>query len=78
MKPIHRLEVFSMEANTFLRELEMSASRRREEIRARADTLKISGSTYYVSNAGDDANDGRSPASAWKTLSRVSEAERSY
>ena len=67
-----------MEANTFLKELEANASRRREEIRARADTLRISGNTYYVSNAGDDANDGRSPASAWKTLSRVSEAELSY
>lgn len=29
------------------------------------------GTAYYVSDAGDDANDGISPASAWKSLGKV-------
>ncbi len=30
------------------------------------------GTTYYVSPEGDDANDGKSPEKAWKTIGRVS------
>jgi hypothetical protein len=29
------------------------------------------GGTYYVSNVGSDLNDGRTPATAWKTISKV-------
>lgn len=29
--------------------------------------------TYYVSNNGSDANDGLSPATAWKTIARVNQ-----
>jgi hypothetical protein len=29
------------------------------------------GGTYYVSNAGSDQNDGQTPATAWKTISKV-------
>lgn len=29
--------------------------------------------TYYVSNSGDDANDGLSPETAWKTIARVNQ-----
>ncbi|HHD83117.1 MAG TPA: hypothetical protein ENK92_03325, partial [Bacteroidetes bacterium] len=36
-------------------------------------TTGILGSTYYVdSNSGDDNNDGLTPGTAWKTLSKVS------
>lgn len=56
-------------------EIEKLAERRRQEIRNTPDKLDISGKTYYVSNAGDDAGDGLSPETAWKTLNRVSDAE---
>ena len=56
-------------------ELDAIADKRKDEIRSSPDSLTISGNTYYVSNGGDDAADGRSPESAWKTLERVNKAE---
>ena len=38
------------------------------------DNIKVSGTSYYVSNSGDDANDGKTFETAWKTLKRVSDA----
>ena len=35
----------------------------------------MTGTTYYVSNGGNDQNDGLTPETAWATLARVSEAE---
>lgn len=32
---------------------------------------ETSSNAYYVSNSGSDENDGRSPATAWKTLENV-------
>ena len=58
-----------------LKEIEARSAARREEIRSRADTAVVSGKTYYVSADGNDENDGTSPATAWRTLSRVNEAE---
>ena len=52
-------------------ELDAIADKRKDEIRSSPDSLTISGNTYYVSNGGDDAADGRSPESAWRTLERV-------
>lgn len=44
----------------------------------KADTFTegetYTGTAYYVSNTGDDANDGLSPESAWATMERVSGA----
>lgn len=31
----------------------------------------VVGPTYYVSNTGSDANDGRSPTTAWQTIAKV-------
>ncbi len=31
--------------------------------------------TFYVSNSGNDANDGRSPETAWKTLDKINDPE---
>lgn len=36
--------------------------------------LAITGTTYYVSSLGSDANSGTSPSSAWRTVKRVNEA----
>ena len=59
----------------FLEEFEAHCEARKQEILHRADALNIVGTTYYVSNRGDDAQDGKTPETAWQTLQRVSEAE---
>ena len=56
-------------------EIDRLAEERREAILSRPDTLAIAGTTYYVSTRGDDANDGRSPETPWRTLSKVSTTE---
>ena len=47
---------------------------RREEILHTEDTLTVSGTAYYVSLDGDDANDGKTEKTAWRTLQRVTDA----
>ena len=49
--------------------------KRIDEILSSPDEIKISGTVYYVANDGDDANDGKSEKTPWKTLKRVSDGE---
>lgn len=46
---------------------------RKNQILNAPDQIAVSGTVYYVSNAGDDRNEGRTPDTAWKTLKKVSE-----
>lgn len=57
----------------FLKNNDEKYNKRRQEILTSQDKLEIKGNTYYVSNDGDDGNDGLSPETAWKTLEKVSE-----
>lgn len=41
------------------------------EILSAKDSVVITGTTYYVSPSGDDANDGISPETAWQTTAAV-------
>ncbi|MBE6599821.1 MAG: hypothetical protein E7640_01260 [Ruminococcaceae bacterium] len=59
----------------FLCEIEALAEAKKAAIRAAKDEMEIAGTVYYVSNDGNDANDGKTPQTAWKTLSKVTEAE---
>ena len=59
---------------SFLNTLEAQCERRKSEIRGAADATVIAGTTYYVSNAGCDTNDGLTPKTSWATLAKVSEA----
>ena len=59
----------------FLAVHEQFCGKRKSEILEAPDEVRITGRTYYVSNGGDDANDGLSPESPWKTLEKVSGAE---
>ena len=59
----------------FLSELDALAEQRKCEILSASDELEIKGTTYYVSNDGDDGNNGLSPVTAWKTLEKVSSSE---
>lgn len=56
----------------FLAKIDDYCSAKKDSILATPDCLDIKGITYYVSNDGNDNNDGKTPATAWKTLSRVS------
>ena len=58
----------------FIKEINGRSERLKTAILNAKDELKIDGTTYYVSNAGDDGNDGKSPETAWKTLARLSDA----
>lgn len=56
-----------------LRQYEELFEERKQRVLNAKDELVISGTSYYVSNTGDDNNDGRSPETPWKTLKKVSE-----
>lgn len=60
---------------TLLAQIEALASNRKAEIRHSKDELTITGTAYYVNADGDDFADGKTPATAWRTLKRVSSAE---
>lgn len=47
------------------------AAQMRECVRAAEDTVKASGTTYYVSNTGSDSNPGDSPSRAWASVEKV-------
>lgn len=55
--------------------IEEISLRRIEEIRNTETEVEITGTAYYVSNDGDDENDGKSPEKAWKTIERVCREE---
>ena len=58
----------------FLNKIDELAEKRKQEILSAHDTLRVKGTAYYVSNNGNDENDGLTPETAWATLSRVSAA----
>lgn len=47
---------------------------RKNEILHNNDQVDIIGTKYYVSENGNDTNDGLTPRTAWKTLQKVSDA----
>ena len=56
----------------FLQRLEEYSNTRKKQILESADAINCQGDVYYVSNLGDDTNDGKTPSTAWKTLEKVS------
>lgn len=62
----------------FLAETDALFEKRKTAIRNTADALAIKGDIYYVSNSGDDSNDGKTPLTSWKTLKKVSSANLKY
>ncbi len=59
----------------FLLQLDALCEAHRQAILNAKDEMPIEGTTYYVSADGDDAADGKTPETAWKTTARVSAAE---
>ena len=61
--------------NAKVAQIDTLAARRKSEILSAASDLStITKKTYYVSPNGDDSNDGRTEATAWKTISKVADA----
>ena len=52
----------------------LSAALKKKIIESPAE-VSVKGTKYYVSQSGNDENDGKSPETAWKTLSKVSSFE---
>ena len=58
----------------FLNGLDALAEQKKQAILTAQDTLTITGTTYYVSNEGNDEQDGTTPETAWATLGKVTAA----
>lgn len=56
----------------FLEQHEKTCEAHKARIRNTSDNLIITGKTYYVSNDGNDENDGLSPERPWKSMKKVS------
>ena len=56
----------------FKSESDDEATALRKEILAAEDTIKAKGTTWYISNDGDDSNEGNSPEKPWKTINALS------
>ena len=63
-----------MQIKLFLWRLEEFSEKRKKQIRDSVDSLDYKSEIYYVSNLGDDNNDGKTPSSACKTLEKISSA----
>ena len=57
-----------------IKDIEILSKTRKFEILGAKDSLEIKGTVYYVSNSGNDSNDGKPPETAWQTLNKVSSA----
>ena len=57
--------------------LDNQAEKLKKEILNAKDTIEIKGTTYYVSNDGNDENDGKTPETSWKTIDRVNKEQLS-
>lgn len=56
----------------FLQSLDALANDRKNAILNAKDEILIKGTTYYVSNDGNDDNDGLTPQTAWQSTQKVS------
>ncbi len=62
--------------NAKLAEVDELAAKRKAEILATPSTeFDIKGTKYYVSNDGNDENDGKSPETAWSTIDKVNSSK---
>ncbi|MBR5307487.1 MAG: S-layer homology domain-containing protein [Clostridia bacterium] len=58
-----------------VKEIDEISEKRRAEIRATATSVEVKGTKYYISNNGDDKNDGKSPEKAWKTIEKLEKSK---
>lgn len=55
-----------------------AADTMKQAILANTDELTCEGTAYYVSNNGNDSNDGLTPETAWATITKVNSAALNY
>lgn len=55
-------------------EIDRISEERIAEIIGTKTEIEVAGTSYYLSNDGDDNNDGRSPDTAWKTIDKLNES----
>ncbi|MDD5602942.1 MAG: hypothetical protein PHG48_02510 [Eubacteriales bacterium] len=58
----------------YLAEIDAKADALRQKILGSVTVVEAESTPYYVSNSGDDANNGKSPDEAWATLEKVNSA----
>jgi hypothetical protein len=51
-----------------------AAEARKATILGNTATVNVTGTKYYVSNSGNDSNDGKTPQTAWATIDKVNAA----
>ena len=61
-----------METSIKLAEIDMAAAKRKRDILGSKTEVTVTGTKYYVSVDGDDANSGKTPETPWKTIKRMS------
>ena len=59
----------------YVAELDRISEEKKAAIRNTPTTVNVSGTKYYVSTSGSDANDGLTPETAWATVGKVSKFE---
>ncbi len=59
---------------TIVGEIDETVNRRVSEIRSTETDIEVNGTTYYISESGNDSNDGKSPENAWKTIAKLESA----
>lgn len=65
---------FTVADDEYFKTLETLGTDLENMIKYNTDELPCSGTKYYVSNTGDDKNDGKTPETAWATLEKVNSA----
>ena len=71
MEPIVKIENSAQRLTPMTGGSDVEAEALRQSILNTKDELVVTGTTYYVSPKGDDANDGTSPETAWQTMDAV-------
>lgn len=71
-KAVINADVFA-EGHRKVAEVDALSEKRKGEIRATKDEITVTGTKYYVSNDGNDNNDGKSPETAWASINKVNE-----
>ncbi len=63
----------SLSEKAFIEGIKTVSDAMKNDIINAKDEITVSGKKYYISNNGDDSNDGRSPETAWATIGRLNE-----
>ena len=61
--------------NSIIEDIDITAERLKQKILNSKSEVEFEGTAYYVSNNGDDGNDGLTPQTPWKTLEKASDYE---